>query len=136
MVEDELHVRRTTAEALRDLGCRVLEAGDGARGLALLRQASGAASPLIDMLVADIGLPGGLNGRQLADAARELLPGLPVLLITGYAGSALDDPAGLGAGMRLLGKPFTLDALSAQVQAALALAGPATGWSAPQDEGG
>ena len=118
LVEDEPDIRRLAAEALRELGCHVLEAVDGSAGLRIMRNAFSFPSGKIDMLVADIGLPGGLNGRQLADAARELVPGLPVLLITGYAGAALgsDD---LAPGMHVLGKPFTLEALAACVQAAL-----------------
>ena len=65
--------------------------------------------------MADVGLPGGLNGRQLADAARELHPGLPVLLITGYAGTAL--AAALPAGMSILTKPFSWQQLAAGVEA-------------------
>lgn len=65
----------------------------------------------------DVGLPGGLNGRQVADAARERRPGLPVLFITGYAGSALEGL--LAPGMEVIGKPFALDALAARVRAML-----------------
>jgi DNA-binding response OmpR family regulator len=67
----------------------------------------------LDLLVTDVGLP-GLNGRQLADAARERRPNLPVLLITGYAGAALTDWQ-LAPGMEVMGKPFELDALAARV---------------------
>jgi CheY-like chemotaxis protein len=94
-------------------------AADGTAGLRVIRS-----GVRLDMLVTDIGLP-GLNGRQLADAAREIQPALPVLLITGYAGRALAD-AELAAGMELLWKPFGLDALSERVRGMLnpaALAG-------------
>ena len=67
----------------------------------------------MDLLLTDVGLP-GLNGRQLADAARELVPSLPVLLITGYAGPALQDWQ-LAPGMEVVAKPFKLDALVARV---------------------
>jgi CheY-like chemotaxis protein len=70
------------------------------------------------LLVADVGLPGGLNGRQLADAARELRAGLPVLLITGYAGGSLGQS--LPAGMQLLRKPFSWQQLADATAAALA----------------
>ena len=63
--------------------------------------------PAPDLLISDVGLP-GLNGRQLADAVRAVRPDLPVLLITGFAGKALDD-ADLPAGMEILRKPFSLD---------------------------
>jgi len=73
----------------------------------------------VDVLVTDVGLPGGLNGRQVADAAREHRPGLPVLFTTGYSGSIL---AGLLApGMEVIGKPFTFDALATKMQAMLAV---------------
>ena len=109
LVEDEPEVRAVAAEHLRDLGYDVLEAEDGSAALRLLRTTA-----RLDVLVTDVGLPGGLNGRQIADAAREARPGLPVLFITGYAGDALDDR--LAAGMEVIGKPFTLDALAARVR--------------------
>ncbi len=112
LVEDEPAVRSQLAAALRDRGYGVLEAGDGPAGLAVLRSGEP-----VDMLVSDVGLP-GLNGRQLADAAREARPGLPVLLITGYAGTALEETA-LAPGMALIGKPFSLDTLTARVGAML-----------------
>ncbi len=111
LVEDEITIRNFAGEVLRDLGYGVLEAADGAAGLAILREKA----KTIDLLVADVGLPGGLNGRQLADAARELHPGLPVLLITGYAGTAL--AAALPAGMSILTKPFSWQQLAAGVEA-------------------
>ena len=119
LVDDEDAVRLLAAEALRDLGCDVIEAETGPRGLDALRKAlRDPRMQGVDLLVADVGLPGGLNGRQLADAARELVPQLPVLLITGYAGDVIagDD---LPARMRVLGKPFALDELAASVRAAL-----------------
>jgi PAS domain S-box-containing protein len=108
LVEDEEKVRAVIAETLNDLGCRVLEAEDGTEGLAIVRSRHS-----FDLLLTDIGLP-GLNGRQLADAARERNPHLPILLITGYAGSALNEMA-LAPGMELMRKPFTMDTLMAQV---------------------
>jgi PAS domain S-box-containing protein len=112
VVDDETAVREQIAAVLQDLGCTVLEAADGLVGLSLLRSEAA-----IDLLVTDIGLP-GLNGRQLADAARDLRPGLPVLMITGYAGAALEDMR-LPAGMAVIVKPFALGALGAQVGALL-----------------
>ena len=108
VVEDEDAVRAVVAEALREQGCRVLEAGDGSAGLHMLNSRE-----RIDLLVTDVGLP-GLNGRQLA-AARVRRPGLPVLLITGYAGGAVEEA--LPAGMEVIGKPFALDALASRVHA-------------------
>jgi len=112
LVEDEADVRTAVAEHLRDLGYRVLEAGDGRAALRLLREV-----PRVDLLVSDVGLPGGLNGRQVADAARERQPGLPVLFITGYAGTLLDGQ--LAPDMAVIGKPFSLDALATKARAML-----------------
>lgn len=118
VVEDEAAVRACTAEALRELGYRVLEARDGPEGLATLRaMLDSPKDGRIDLLMTDIGLPGGLNGRQLADAARELAPRLPVLLVTGYAGVAMEGEGRLGQAMEVLGKPFQLDVLAGRVQA-------------------
>ena len=109
LVEDEEVVRSVAAEQLRDLGYEVLEATNGAAALDLLQ-----AGTRVDLLVTDVGLPGGLNGRQVADAARERQPDLPVLFITGFAGSVLKEQ--LAPGMEVIGKPFALDVLTAQVQ--------------------
>jgi PAS domain S-box-containing protein len=111
LVEDEAEVRAMAAEHLRDLGYTVLEAVDGPSALRILRDSRG--SPL-DLLLTDVGLPNGLNGRQVADAAREHRPGLPVLLVTGYAGGALAGQ--LAPGMAVLSKPFRLDVLAAKVR--------------------
>ena len=111
VVEDESNVRALVAEALREQGYEVLEAADGPSGLRLLLSGK-----RVDVLVTDVGLP-GLNGRQLADAARERRPGLPVLFITGYAGHALEGQ--LAPGMQVIGKPFALDALTTKIRAML-----------------
>jgi len=114
LVEDEEQVRELAAEILRELGYTVIAATDGPDALRRLRS-----DVRVDVLVTDVGLPGGLNGRQVADAAREHRPGLPVLFTTGYSGSIL---AGLLApGMEVIGKPFTFDALAAKMQAMLAV---------------
>jgi PAS domain S-box-containing protein len=109
VVEDEPGVRTLIAELLRGRGCQVLEAEDGPGGLRVVQS-----QEPIDLLVTDVGLP-GLNGRQLADAAQQTRPGLPVLLITGYAGKALEEMA-LAPGMEVMRKPFALDALAARVR--------------------
>ncbi|MGI4978335.1 MAG: ATP-binding protein [Janthinobacterium lividum] len=111
VVDDEATVRMLVAEVLGELGYRTLEAGDGAAGLRLLEGAG-----RVDLLVTDVGLPGGLNGRQVADAARRLRPGLKVLFITGYAEAAVVGHGHLDAGMHVLTKPFTLDTLGARVK--------------------
>ncbi|MFL1463583.1 PAS domain-containing protein [Roseococcus sp. DSY-14] len=118
LVEDEPDIRAFAAQALRDHGLQVIEAADGRAALSLLRGGGVAPMRRPDLLLADVGLPGGLNGRQLAEAVREHLPGLPVLLITGYAGGAIpgDD---LPEGFEVLPKPFTLDLLLERVREAL-----------------
>ncbi len=116
LVEDEAAVRSSIAETLRQLGYRIAEATDGPSGLAeLQRMLVEPDAGRLELLVTDIGLPGGLNGRQLAKAARAALPGLPVLLITGYAGDA-EGHGELEPGMEILAKPFQLDALADRVQ--------------------
>jgi DNA-binding response OmpR family regulator len=67
-------------------------------------------------LITDVGLPGGLNGRQLADAARQRRPDLNVLFITGYAENAAVGNGLVGQGMEVMTKPFALDALAARIQ--------------------
>ena len=120
LVEDEAAVRAMAAEQLRELGYHVTEAGDGNAALKLLRSGL-----RVDALVTDVGLPGGLNGRQLAEAAREGRPGLPVLFITGYAGTLFDGE--MAPGMGVIVKPFTLDALANRVRAMLERKGTAGG---------
>jgi PAS domain S-box-containing protein len=110
VVEDDHDIRSMIADALRAHDYTVLEAPDGPAGLDVVQ-----ADETIDLLVSDIGLP-RLNGRQLAEAARMTRPQLPVLLITGYAGSALDG-TDLGAGIEVLRKPFAIAALVARAAA-------------------
>ena len=119
-VDDEASVLAPSSDALRELGYDVVTAVDGGQALEILN--SGAGGPP-DLLLTDVGLPGGLNGRQLADAARQRFPHLPVLLITGYGGDALDGRTRLEPGMEVLGKPFDLEVLAARVRAILARAG-------------
>jgi CheY-like chemotaxis protein len=109
LVEDEEAVRMPASERLRELGYSVLEAADGPAALRLL-----ADHPRVDLLVTDVGLPSGMNGRQVAEAVRERVPGIPVLFITGYAGTELPP------GSEVIGKPFALDVLVRRVQALLA----------------
>jgi PAS domain S-box-containing protein len=114
LVEDEAQVRHVAAETLRDLGYQVLEAPNGPAALDILQDTR----LRIDALVTDVGLPGGMNGRQVADAARQARPSLPVLFITGYAGTVLQDQ--LAPGMEVIGKPFTLQTLAAKISSMLA----------------
>jgi PAS domain S-box-containing protein len=111
VVEDEPVVRGVIVEMLEDQGYRTLEAVDGPAGLRTLRESEG-----VDLLVTDVGLP-GINGRELADQARETRPGLKVLFITGYAESAALSKGFLQPGMELITKPFDLDHLAQRVRA-------------------
>jgi signal transduction histidine kinase/CheY-like chemotaxis protein len=111
VVEDEPDVRMVVVDMLKDIGYTVLVAADGASGLKILDSQN-----RIDLLVSDVGLPGGINGRQLADAARQRRLDLKVLFITGYsevftAGSGL-----LDEDMQVITKPFSLTAFADKVQ--------------------
>ena len=110
VVEDEPVVRHIVLEVLHQLGYQALEAASGEAGLEVL--GSGQA---IDLLVSDIGLP-GLNGRLLADAAKQLHPEIKVLLMTGYAASAALADGFLAPGMELITKPFTVQALAWRIR--------------------
>jgi PAS domain S-box-containing protein len=111
IVDDEPTVRMLVVEALSEIGFDTLEAEAGAQGLKILQS-----NRRIDLLVTDVGLPGGMNGRQLADAARVDRPDLKVLFITGYAENAALGSGHLEPGMGVLTKPFTLDALGDRVR--------------------
>ncbi|WP_161988997.1 hybrid sensor histidine kinase/response regulator [Sphingomonas glacialis] len=110
IVDDEATIRHLVDEVLEDLGYTVIGAADGAAGLKVLQ--SGAR---IELLITDVGLPNGMNGRQVADAARSLRPNLKVLFITGYAENAAVGNGHLEPGMELLTKPFTMEALGIKV---------------------
>lgn len=114
VVDDDEAVRAYSVEALRELGHPTIEAGDAAQALEALKAHSD-----IALLFSDIGLPGGMNGRELADEAQRLRPGLKVLLTTAYAGGMLVSGGRLEPGLQLLSKPFTEGALAAKVRAAL-----------------
>ncbi len=111
VVEDEPVVRSVILEMLADQGYRTLEAADGPAGLRLLRD-----NKPIDLLITDVGLP-GMNGRQLADQARETRPDLKILFITGYAESVAIADGFLQPGMEMITKPFDLDNLSRRIRA-------------------
>jgi PAS domain S-box-containing protein len=110
IIDDEPTVRMLVIDVLEDLGFTVLEAGDAAAGLRILQSTTP-----VDLLVSDVGLPGGMNGRQLADAARTIRPDLKVLFITGYAENAIIGNSQLGPGMRVLTKPFVVETFAARV---------------------
>ena len=114
LVEDDADVRAYSAELVRELGYRVLEAPTGAAALQLLERHEG-----VRLLFTDVGLPGGLNGRQLADAAQKLRPDLPVLFTTGYARNAIVHGGRLDPGVHLIVKPFDRQALAAKLREVL-----------------
>jgi len=110
VVDDEPMVRMLVTDVLHELGYAVLEAADAATGLAMLQT-----DKRIDLLITDVGLP-GMNGRQLADAARVRRPALKVLFITGYAENAIIGNGQLAPGMQLLTKPFTMETLGRRIR--------------------
>ncbi|MBK3398322.1 MULTISPECIES: hybrid sensor histidine kinase/response regulator [Methylobacterium] len=111
IVDDEPTVRMLVTEVLEDLGYTAIEAADGAAGLRVLQS-----DARIDLLVTDVGLPGGMNGRQMADAGRALRPGLKVLFITGYAENAALGTGQLEPGTAVLTKPFVVEALALRIR--------------------
>ena len=115
VVDDEPTIRMLAVEVARDAGYHVLEAQDGPTALAVLDQTQD-----IDLLITDVGLPGGLNGRQVADAALARIPALRVIFITGYAENAVLGEGQLASNMALVTKPFAMDALSDRIAAMMA----------------
>jgi CheY-like chemotaxis protein len=115
VVDDEPAVRTLIVDTLAELGYNAMEAGDGVSGLAMLRE-----QPGIQLLVTDVGLPKGMNGRQLADAARVDRPDLKVLFITGYAENAVIGNGQLDPGMHVLTKPFAMDVLASRIREVIA----------------
>jgi len=102
-------------EVLADLGYAAIEATDSAAGLKVLQS-----DARIDLLITDVGLPGGMNGRQMADAALVHRPGLQVLFITGYAENSLIGNGRLQPGMQVLTKPFAVETLAMRIRDLLA----------------
>jgi CheY-like chemotaxis protein len=111
VVEDDEDVRSYTTDTLRELGYTVLEAQNGQSALRMLES-----HPEINVLFTDVGLPGGMNGRQLADAARERRSDLKVLFTSGYARNAIVHEGRLDPGVELINKPFTQAALAAKLR--------------------
>jgi PAS domain S-box-containing protein len=111
VVEDDADVRSYSCDTLRELGYSILEAENGEAGLKLLD-----AHPHIKLLFTDVGLPGGMNGRQLADEARLRMPHLRVLFTTGYARNAIVHDGRLDPGVELITKPYAQAALSTKLR--------------------
>jgi signal transduction histidine kinase/ActR/RegA family two-component response regulator len=114
VVEDDEAVRHSSVEALREIGYEVLEAGDAMDGVRLIVDRGG-----IDLLFTDVGLPGGVNGRALADTARSAQPGLKVLFTTGYTRNTILHDGMLDHGVHFIAKPFNISALAAKVREVL-----------------
>ena len=113
VVEDDPAVRLLVLDVLTMLGYRTLEAAEANTAMKILQS-----EEPIDLLLSDVGLP-GMNGRQLADIAREHRPGLRVLFMTGYAEQAISSDF-LDAGMDMISKPFAIDDLAMRVRDMLA----------------
>ena len=111
VVEDDDDVRAYTVEMLRELGYGVIEAPDGRKALRALD-----GEPGVRLLFTDVGLPGGINGRQLAIEARSRRPDLLVLFTSGYARSAVLARGTLDSDMELISKPFDLTTLAVEVR--------------------
>jgi CheY-like chemotaxis protein len=117
IVEDDDDVRAYTSTMLRDFGYSVVEAANAKEALRAL-----ALHPDIELLFTDVGLPGGMNGRQLADEAIRRKPKLRVLFTSGYARDAIVHDGRLDPGVELIAKPFTHTALAAKLREVLATA--------------
>lgn len=111
-VEDEVIISMVTTAMLSDIGYTVLEASSGEKALKLL------ACEQVDLLVTDYSMP-GMTGGQLVKAARELYPGLPVLVATGYT----ELPEGLDPSLPRISKPYEINGLKAAIEAALGASG-------------
>jgi len=112
IVDDEPSVRMLVTDVLEELGYAAVEAADGVAGLKVLES-----DMRIDLLITDVGLPGGLNGRQMADAARRGRPKLRVLFITGYAENASIGNGRMAPGMHVMVKPFGMEMLASRIKA-------------------
>jgi CheY-like chemotaxis protein len=111
VVDDEAILRMLVVDVLDELGYTAIEAGDGAAGLKILES-----DVRIDLLISDVGLPGNMNGRQMADAARRVRPDLQVLFVTGYAENAVVSHGHLDPGMHVLTKPFRMEVLARRIK--------------------
>ncbi len=111
VVDDEAIIRMMVVDVLEEAGYRVVEAADGAAALKILQ------SPArIDLVITDVGLPGGINGRQVADAGRAVRPNLKILFVTGYAENAILGSGTLDPGMKIITKPFEMMTFPARIR--------------------
>ena len=111
VVDDEPTLRMLVTDVLEEYGYTTLQAENATAGLDIVRS-----SARIDLLLSDVGLPGGMNGRQLADAVRAVRPDLKVLFITGYAEKAVLSHGHLDPGMHVMTKPFAMEALAIRIK--------------------
>jgi CheY-like chemotaxis protein len=111
VVEDDVALRQYALEILQELGYRVLSASNGVTALKTLGQ-----EEHVDLLLTDVVMPGGLNGRQLADKAVGQRPGLRVLYMTGYTRNAIVHNGRVDAGINMISKPFSFEELAAKVR--------------------
>src|SRR3546814_8099310 len=109
VIDDEATVRMLIVEVLEDAGDPASEADDGPHVLKILQ-----ADIQMDRVITDVGLPGGMNGRQIADAAGESRPDLKVLFVTGYAENAAVGNGHLQPGMQVITKPFVMTDLRSE----------------------
>jgi CheY-like chemotaxis protein len=110
VVDDEPLARMVVVDILEELGFQAVEAEDGVQALDVLGSAV-----RLSLLITDVGLPNGMNGRQVAEAARRLRPNLPVLFITGYAENAVLSHGHLEVGMQIATKPFDVERLKRRI---------------------
>lgn len=115
VIDDEPLVRMLVVDVLEELGYTALEAGDGPSGMKVIESEA-----RIDLLITDVGLPNGMNGRQVAEAARQVRAGLKVLFITGYAENAVLNHGHLEHGMQVVTKPFDMGDLTRRIQTIIA----------------
>lgn len=114
VVEDDVAVREFVTAQLRSFGYRVLEASTGSVALAVLSQ-----TPEIDLLLTDVIMPGGMGGRDLAEAARKIRPSIKVLFTSGYTENTIIHQGRLDPGIKLLSKPYRRDQLASMVNEVL-----------------
>jgi two-component system NtrC family sensor kinase len=114
LVEDDHDVSRFVIDALSDIGYNVIHADNAADALEKLK-----AEPSIALLFTDVVLPGGMNGRELANEVKKLRPELPVVFATGYTRNAIIHHGRLDTDVDLLTKPFTTDALAKKLRQVL-----------------
>jgi PAS domain S-box-containing protein len=114
VVEDDLFVRASVILRVEGLGYTVVAAANGNEALAMLK-----ANPGVDLLFTDIVMPGGMNGWELADLARQIRPGLPVLFSSGYAREALVEQGRASAELAILTKPYRKAELALRLREAL-----------------